>query len=295
MKVVFLGSPGPATPTLRALVAAGHQVLGVVTQPDKRRGRGGDLIPTPVAQVARELNIPIWHDLSNVATCGAELGVVVAYGKIIKQELLDQVPMINVHFSLLPKWRGAAPVERALLAGDEVTGVCIMGLEAGLDTGPIFARAETPIGKKSSLDLLNELAEMGASLCVSVMAPGVLPEPEPQVGEATYAAKLGPEDFILESDRRAIELERTVRLGRAYTFINGLRVRIHVGEVAEHQSAQPGEVDFDGELLLICNGGALRVRELQAEGSRRMSSGDWWRGVRLAEPIRWGSATLTVG
>ena len=295
MKIVFLGSPGPATPTLRALVAAGHDVVGVVTQPDKRRGRGSELVATPVAKVARELGIPVWHDLSQVSTCGAELGVVVAYGKIIKSALLEQVPMINVHFSLLPKWRGAAPVERALLAGDEVTGVCIMGLEAGLDTGPIYASASTAIGTKSSLDLLAELADMGAALCVSVLALGELPAPTPQTGEPSYAAKLGPEDFVLEPERSAVELERVIRLGRAFTYINGQRVRIHAGELTEWPAGTSGHVGFEGEVLLCCTSGVLRIHELQAEGSRRMASGDWWRGVRLTEPIRWGSGTLNLG
>jgi methionyl-tRNA formyltransferase len=295
MKLVFLGSPSPATPTLRALVDAGHEVLGVVTQPDKRRGRGSEMIATPVAQVARELSIPVWHSLDLVSCCGAELGVVVAYGKLIPQSLLDVVPMINVHFSLLPKWRGAAPVERALLAGDDETGVCIMGLEAGLDTGPIFAQSSTPVGQKSSLELLNELADLGAQLCVEVLLQSPLPTPMPQGGEATYAAKLGPHDFMLEPDVSAEILVRVVRLGRAFTYINGQRFRIHGAVLGSEVRGAPGTVTFDHGLLLHAGDGSIAVTNLQAEGSRRLDSGDWWRGARLAEPIRWGSATLNVG
>jgi len=295
MKLVFLGSPSPATPTLRALVDAGHDVLGVVTQPDKRRGRGSDMIATPVAQVARELGIPVWHSLEPVVDCGAELGVVVAYGKLVPQSLLDVVPMINVHFSLLPKWRGAAPVERALLAGDEKTGVCIMGLEAGLDTGPIFAQSSTLVGEKSSLELLDELADLGAQLCVEVLSQSPLPSPTPQEGEATYAAKLGPHDFILEPESPAEALVRVVRLGRAYTYINGQRVRIHGATPGLATSKTPGMVTFDRGLWLHASDGAIEVLVLQSEGSRRLDSGDWWRGARLTEPIRWGSATLNVG
>ena len=295
MKLVFLGSPSPATPTLRALVDAGHEVLGVVTQPDKRRGRGSDMIATPVAQIARELGIPVWHSLEPVMDCGAELGVVVAYGKLIPQSLLDVVPMINVHFSLLPKWRGAAPVERALLAGDHETGVCIMGLEAGLDTGPIFAQSATPVGQKSSLELLNELADLGAQLCVEVLSQSPLPTPMPQEGEATYAAKLGPHDFILEPDAPAESLVRVVRLGRAFTYINGQRVRIHGATLGSDTSSTPGMVAFDRGLRLHAIDGTIEVAALQSEGSRRLVSGDWWRGARLTEPIRWGSATLNVG
>lgn len=295
MKLVFLGSPSPATPTLRALVDAGHEVLGVVTQPDKRRGRGSEMIGTPVAEVARELGIPVWHSLELISSCGAELGVVVAYGKLIPQSLLDVVPMINVHFSLLPKWRGAAPVERALLSGDHETGVCIMGLEAGLDTGPIFAQSSTPVGQKSSLELLNELADLGAQLCVEILSQSPLPTPLPQEGEATYAAKLGPHDFKLEPDGPADSLVRVVRLGRAFTYINGQRVRIHGAVLGSEVRGTPGTVTFDHGLQLHARDGSIAVTNLQSEGSRRLDSGDWWRGARLAEPIRWGSATLNVG
>jgi methionyl-tRNA formyltransferase len=295
MKLVFLGSPSPATPTLRALVDAGHEVLGVVTQPDKRRGRGSEMIATPVAQVARELGIPVWHSLDLVSSCGAELGVVVAYGKLIPQSLLDVVPMINVHFSLLPKWRGAAPVERALLAGDHETGVCIMGLEAGLDTGPIFAQSSTLVGQKSSLELLNELADLGAQLCVEVLWQSPLPTPLPQEGGVTYAAKLTPQDFILEPDVSAEMLVRVVRLGRAFTYINGQRVRIHGAVLGSEVRGTPGMVTFDHGLQLHARDGIIAVTNLQSEGSRRLASGDWWRGARLTEPIRWGSVTLNVG
>jgi len=295
MKLVFLGSPSPATPTLSALVDAGHEVVGVVTQPDKRRGRGSEMIATPVAQSARELGIPVWHTLDEVAASGAELGVVVAYGKLIPQSLLDIVPMINVHFSLLPKWRGAAPVERAVLAGDEETGVCIMGLEVGLDTGPIFAQRTTRIDEKSSLELLNELAELGAQLCVDVLSRWPVPAPEPQSGEATYAAKLTPLDFILEPEVPSTVLVRKVRLGRAFTYINGQRVRIHGASLRADLDGQPGTVTFDQGLHLHAHAGALVVLALQSEGSRRLESGDWWRGARLSEPIRWGSQSLNLG
>jgi methionyl-tRNA formyltransferase len=295
MKLVFLGSPSPATPTLRGLVDAGHEVLGVVTQPDKRRGRGSEMIATPVAQIARELGIPIWHSLEPIMDSGAELGVVVAYGKLIPQSLLDVVPMINVHFSLLPKWRGAAPVERALLAGDNETGVCIMGLEAGLDTGPIFAQASIPLDEKTSLELLDELADLGARLCVEVLSQSPLPAPSPQEGEATYASKLGPQDFILEPELSTELLIRVIRLGRAFTYINGQRVRIHGAVLGSEDLGIPGTVVFNSGLQLHAGDGSLAVTSLQSEGSRRLDSGDWWRGARLTEPIRWGSVTLNVG
>ncbi|MEI8147871.1 MAG: formyltransferase family protein, partial [Actinomycetes bacterium] len=233
--------------------------------------------------------------LDEVQNSGAELGVVVAYGKLIPQSLLDIVPMINVHFSLLPKWRGAAPVERALLAGDEETGVCIMGLEVGLDTGPIFAQRTTRIDEKSSLELLNELANLGAQLCIDVLSTSPLPDPKPQLGDATYAAKLTPQDFILEPEVDSESLARIVRLGRAFTYINGHRVRIHETLLRPDVAGQPGTATFHQELQLHTRVGALAVIVLQSEGSRRLESGDWWRGARLTEPIRWGSQTLNVG
>jgi len=295
MKLVFLGSPEPAVPTLRALVAAGHDVVGVVTQPDRRRGRGSTLVPTPVGAAARELGLPVWHDLSLVATCGAELGVVVAYGKIIKQDLLDAVPMINVHFSLLPRWRGAAPVERAILAGDSETGVCIMGLEAGLDTGPIYAEAKTDVAAKSASDLLVELAELGAALTVQTLATGTLPPATPQAGEPVYAAKLTAEDFALDPDLPSVQLSRMIRLGRAFALVNGVRFRIHVGEPVTGLAGSAGDVIFSDSLYFVAHDGAVRVSVLQPPGSKAMPAETWWRGARLDTPVRWSKATEVLG
>ena len=134
-----------AVPPLRALVAAGHDVALVVTRPDRRRGRGTAASPSPVKAAALELGLPVSHDVDDALGADAELGVVVAFGRIIKPHVLEALPMINVHFSLLPRWRGAAPVERALLAGDEVTGVCVMGVEETLDTGPVYGCRTVPI------------------------------------------------------------------------------------------------------------------------------------------------------
>ena len=144
MKLVFLGTPDMAVPPLRALVDAGHEVVLVVTRADKRRGRGGATTPSPVKAAALELGLTVTHQVDDVlgaAEQGAELGVVVAFGQIIKPHVLAALPMINLHFSLLPRWRGAAPVERAMLAGDDLTGVCVMRVEEGLDTGGVYARS----------------------------------------------------------------------------------------------------------------------------------------------------------
>ncbi|MEY2443834.1 MAG: methionyl-tRNA formyltransferase, partial [Ilumatobacteraceae bacterium] len=149
-RLVFLGTPDMAVPPLRALVAAGFDVVLVVTRPDKRRGRGSQLMASPVKAAAIELGLPVSHTVDDVVGSAAELGVVVAFGQLIKPHVLDAVPMVNLHFSLLPRWRGAAPVERALLAGDQQTGVCLMQLEAGLDTGPVFRCEAVPIGASTT-------------------------------------------------------------------------------------------------------------------------------------------------
>ena len=192
---MFLGTPHMAVPPLRALVAAGHDVVRVITRVDKRRGRGGQLVPSPVKVAADELGIPVGHDPDEViaaAEHGAELGVVVAYGRIIKPHQLAALPMVNLHFSLLPRWRGAAPVERALLAGDADTGVCVMAMEEGLDTGGVYARAVVPIGAETTADELRaELVDVGTRLLVDQLAAPLadwIADPEPQAGEVTYAA-----------------------------------------------------------------------------------------------------------
>ncbi len=143
-RLAYLGTPQMAVPPLRALVEAGHEVVLCVTRPDRRRGRGGATTPSPVKAAAIDLGVPVSHELLEVATAGVELAVVVAYGRIIPSALLTQIPMLNVHFSLLPRWRGAAPLERAILAGDAETGVCLMKIEEGLDTGPVYARRARP-------------------------------------------------------------------------------------------------------------------------------------------------------
>ncbi len=211
MRLAFLGTPEMAVPELRALHAAGHEIVLVVSRADRRRGRGAAVSPSPVKAAATELGIPATDDIDDLLAIDAELGVVVAYGRLIKPPILDHLPMVNVHFSLLPRWRGAAPVERALLAGDAVTGVCIMDVEEGLDTGGVYARRELPIGPRTTADeLRSELVEAGTELLVDVLSRP-LGTPEPQDGEVTYAAKI--ESFELEIDwtSPAVAIDRWVR------------------------------------------------------------------------------------
>ena len=182
MRLVYLGTPAMAVPPLEALVDAGHQVALVVTGVDKRRGRGAELSPTPVKVCAERLGIPVSHIVDDVLTTDAELGVVVAFGRLIKPHVLVGLPMVNLHFSLLPRWRGAAPVERALLAGDDMTGVCVMAVEEGLDTGGVYATAEVPIGPTTTADeLRRELVAVGTELLVDTLATG-LGQPVAQAG-----------------------------------------------------------------------------------------------------------------
>ena len=184
-----------------ALVEAGFDVALVVTRPDKRRGRGSETTPSPVKAAALALGLPVTHRVDDVLGVGADLGVVVAYGALIKPPVLAELPMVNLHFSLLPRWRGAAPVERALLAGDTETGVCVMQLEEGLDTGPVFARESVPIGAdETAAELRADPGRGRHAVCWSPRCRAASHDPEPQVGEPTYAAKLDPGDLSLDWD-----------------------------------------------------------------------------------------------
>lgn len=295
MRLAFLGTPEVAAGTLRALVAAGHDVVAVVTRPDARRGRGPGLSPSPVKLAAAELGLPVGHRPSELVDCGAELGVVVAYGRIIKPDVLAVVPMVNVHFSLLPRWRGAAPVERAILAGDPETGVCLMALEEGLDTGPVYSRVVTPIGpEETAAELRQRLGRLGDELLLGVLATG-LPEPQPQAGEPLYAAKLKPEELRLDFSRPAVELHRVVRVGRAWTTFRGRRLLVlaarlvaapDVAVAAAVPPVAPGQVQGD---LVATSQGWLRLLRVQPEGKAAMDGAAWARGARLGGPDRLGS------
>src|SRR5437016_4189981 len=245
MKLAFLGTPEVAVPPLRALVADGHDVRIVVTRADKRRGRGGALMPSPVKAAAQELGLRVTDQVDDVIDAGAELGVVVAFGRLIKPHVLDALPMVNLHFSLLPRWRGAAPVERAILAGDAETGVCLMGLEAGLDTGPIYESVRLAIGPEETADeLRSRLVEAGTDLLVRSLAHG-LGQPVPQVGEDTYAAKVEPGELHLDWERPAMELHRLIRLGRAWTTFRDRRLIVARARLREPSGGglAPGQLD----------------------------------------------------
>ena len=210
-RLVFLGTPEAAVEPLRTLVRAGHDVALVVSRADKRRGRGSALVPSPVV------------------AGGAELGVVVAYGRIVPVAVLNRLPMVNLHFSLLPRWRGAAPVERAILEDDAETGVCLMAVEAGLDTGPIYAEVATAIGEDETADQLRaRLVVLGCGLLEEHLARGRagLPVPRDQAGTPTYAEKVLPGEHVLHWEQPADQLRRVIRGGRAWTTFRGRRLGV---------------------------------------------------------------------
>jgi len=283
----------------------------VVSQPDRRRGRGSGLVASPVKAAAEELGLPVTSRVADVKHSGAELGVVVAFGRLVKPDVLATVPMVNLHFSLLPRWRGAAPVERAILAGDERTGVCLMALDEGLDTGAVYQRAEVPIGPGATLESLrSELVVVGTSMLVRCLAegPAGLGVPVPQRGEPTYAAKIDPEELHLDWARPAVALDRVVRLGGAWTTAGGRRLRVLSARPEEVGPAQPapapGVVALGAEAAgavmpgavmpgaggprVQTGAGALRLERVQPEGRGPMEAAAWLRGARLAEPVLLG-------
>ncbi|HVX21775.1 MAG TPA: methionyl-tRNA formyltransferase [Acidimicrobiales bacterium] len=285
-RLAYLGTPALAVPPLEALVDAGHEVAVVVTRPDRRRGRGGGTSASPVKEAAERLGIPVVHDHRELAEAGVDLGVVVAYGRIIPADLLAAVPMVNLHFSLLPRWRGAAPVERALLAGDRVTGVCVMKVEEGLDTGPVYLREEASIGADDDLATLRDrLVGIGSRLLVQALS-GPLPEPQPQEGEPTYADKIDPAELELRWDRPAVALDRVVRLGRAWTTFRDRRLRVlRARPLATGPVGPPGTLQ--GAVVAAGDGG-LELVEVQPEGRGPMAAADWLRGARLRPGERLG-------
>jgi methionyl-tRNA formyltransferase len=293
-RLVYLGTPHAAVAPLRALVAAGFEVALVVTGADTRRGRGSEPSPSPVKAAAAELGLPASHRVGDVVDVAADLGVVVAFGQLIRRPVLERLAFVNLHFSLLPRWRGAAPVERALLAGDPTTGVCLMLLEEGLDTGPVFARSEMPIAADATLATLRgALVEVGAAMLVRELSAG-LGVPEPQAGEPTYAAKIRAEELAIDWTRPAADLDRLVRLGGAWTTFRGRRLIVRGAHVAPADGAPADGAPADGALaggtpgaltgLAVATGaGALVLDAVQPEGRGTQPAAAWRNGARPAD------------
>jgi len=232
-----------------------------------------------VKAAAIELGLPVTADPDDLLEVDAELGVVVAYGRIIKPHLLAALPMANLHFSLLPRWRGAAPVERALLAGDAVTGVDLMEVVDELDAGGIYAEAEVPIGPTDTVSSLrSRLVEEGTRLLLSWLEAG-LGEPRPQEGEVVYAEKLTPEDVHLDWSRPAAELDRVVRVGGAWTTFRGKRLKVHRAHLDPDARASGAPGSLDG-VRVATGEGVLVLTEVQPEGKARQPAPAWANGAR---------------
>lgn len=294
MRIAFMGTPDFAVPTLDALVAAGHDVAAVYTQPPRRAGRGKALTPSPVQRRAEELAIEVRYPLTlrdpadqeAFASLGLDAAVVAAYGLILPPPVLDapRLGCLNVHASLLPRWRGAAPIQRAMLAGDATTGVTIMRMERGLDTGPMLATIETAVDGKTAGELTAELARAGAELMARVLAdlaafPAV---PQPDEG-VTYAAKIDKAESRLDFTASADQVERRIRAFNpapgAWFEHGGERIRVHAAIVIDI-NGRPGEV-LDEALTIACAEGAIRPTLVQRAGRGVMTSQELLRGFAI--------------
>lgn len=279
--LVFLGTPEASATVLEALLQNGFSVVHVITRPDARRGRGPAMSPSPVKRVAMEYGIEVTHDLMWLEENAGPnlLGIVVAYGRIIPTHLLNRMQMLNIHFSLLPRWRGAAPVERAIMAGDDVTGVDIMEVEPSLDTGAVYAERQLTISDHHGTEsLTKDLAFAGADLLVDTLRQG-LGKPRPQSGEPTYASKITSEDLRIDWTRSSADIARQCRAVRAYTVVDEMRLRIlEVALVGDDIDASliPGQISPEG--LVGTGSGLIRLVRVQPEGKSAMDAPAWLRG-----------------
>ena len=304
MVVVFFGTPQFAVPTLRRLLDSTHSVAGVVTQPDRPRGRGQRVTHAPVKALALERGIPVYQPdrlkppevADTLRAWRADLGVVAAYGRIIPEHLLaiPRFGMINVHASLLPKYRGAAPVHRAVINGDSQTGVTIMRLVKELDAGGMFAKVTRQIGPDDTSDVVEAaLADLGAELLVTVvdqLVSGTAREEPQDDAQATYAPRLTKEEGLIDWTQSASQIHNRVRglypWPHAYTFFNGTRLIVLRSMVAEAGAAatSPGTIlRVTSEAIHVATGdGELAVLDVQPEGRRAMRAHDFLLGHRLA-------------
>ena len=280
-RVAFLGTPEIAVPTLEAIAAAGYEIPLVVSGQDKRRGRGRELSPTPVKAAALEHGLRVSADIDDLLAehekSPIDLAVVVAFGQIIRTNLLDAIPMVNLHFSALPRWRGAAPVERAILEGDAETAIDIITVAEGLDEGDIWARLPWLLGSDDTLlGVWEEMSVAGAQLMVETMRAGFT-NPQVQIGESVYARKLTPEDSRVDWNRSADEIHRVIRVGRAWTELDGDRFKIHEATIEAECSLAPGEL---GDLIVGTAKGGLRLVVVQPAGKPRMDAAAWANGAQ---------------
>lgn len=292
MRIIFMGTPDFAVPALIALAEAGHEIIAAYSQPPRPGGRRGkELTPSPVHKAAEALGLPVFTPVSlkgadeqaAFAALGADIAVVAAYGLILPTAVLDapRHGCLNIHGSLLPRWRGAAPVQRAILAGDAETGVGIMRMEAGLDTGPVLLEGRTPVDGKTAGELTAELAQMGARLMVRVLADlAAYPEvPQPEDG-VTYAKKIDKAEARLDFTQGSAQVERQVRafapVPGAFFELAGERCKVLAAELV-NASGEPGTV-LDDHLTIACGDGAIRPTLVQRAGRPAMATADLLRG-----------------
>ena len=296
MRIIYMGTPDFAVPTRERLAQAGHSIVAVYSQPPRPAGRGKALRPTPVHARAEAMGLEVRTPVSlkdaavraAFAARVADVAVVAAYGLILPPAILaaPRLGCMNVHASLLPRWRGAAPIQRAIWAGDNVTGVTIMDMEAGLDTGPMRAKHVTPIEDKTAGELTAELAVAGAELMVEVLddLDGQPPVPQPQ-HVVTYAAKIDKAEARIDFSRDAHFIERQIRAFNpapgAFFAYRGERFRVHAAHI-EHASGTPGEL-LDDSLLIACGRDAIRPALIQRAGKAAMSAGELLRGFEMAD------------
>ena len=293
MKVVFMGTPEFSVPVLEALAAA-HQVVAVYSQPPRPAGRGKELRPSPVQACAERLGLPVRHPVSlkgaeaqaEFAALGADVAVVVAYGLILPQAVLDapRFGCLNIHASLLPRWRGAAPIHRAIMAGDAETGICIMRMEAGLDTGPVLLREAVAIGAEEvTAELHDRLSALGARLIVEALErlPSLVAVPQPAEG-VTYAAKIDKAEARVDWSLPAVQVDRLIRglspFPGAWCMAGGERVKLLRSRVVDGRGA-PGQVL--GGLVVACGDGAVEITLAQREGKKAQGPEEFLRGFTL--------------
>ncbi len=295
MRVVFMGTPDFSVPVLQALVAAGHEVVAVYCQPPRPAGRGKKQRPSPVQKTAEALGLPVYCPLNFKAEADrdafaahrADVAVVVAYGLILPQAILDLPAQgcLNIHASLLPRWRGAAPIHRALMAADTQTGVCIMQMDAGLDTGPVLMREATDISASDTTAVLQgRLSDMGAALIVTALAGlGDLTPVAQSTDGVTYAAKITKAEAAVDWSRSARDVDCHIRglspFPGAWTLIGGERVKLVLS--AQTAGSGPAGQVLDDGLSVACGTGAVRLLRLQRAGKGAMDTGDFLRGFEV--------------
>ena len=297
MRIVFMGTPDFSVPVLLALVTAGHELLAIYCQPPRPAGRGKKYRPSPVQSLTEGLGLDVRHPLNfqdpaeikSFADLKADIAVVVAYGLILPQAILDapRLGCLNIHASLLPRWRGAAPIHRAIMAGDMQTGVCIMQMEKGLDTGPVLLRGETDILATDTTAILHDrLSDMGAKLIVQALAelPDLTAAPQAEAG-MTYAAKIDKAEAKIDWSKPAVEVDRMIRglspFPGAWFEVDGQRVKVLNSRIADGQGAA-GTV-LDDTLCVACGSGAVQLLRLQRAGKGAMDATDFLRGLPLAK------------